>query len=203
VLVASIGKVGGGERRGGVEVDSSSNIVQRPIYQSVHNNGNNDNFKDKIKVKDILSKFSKTIKIESLIAIGVLLAASLLTITSPPAMNMAMSSMSSSSASTMSGMSGMSGMHITPTKNSTYVVQTKIMNVNTKIEINPFYSGFNTFKVTFTDAAGKPYTKMSSTEIVFSNAAADISNVLANFQKIRPGIFSVTGAYISQPVNGT
>jgi hypothetical protein len=125
VLVASIGKVGRGERRGGVEVDSSSNIGQRPIFQSVHNNGNeisnNDNFKDKVKIKDIPSKFSKTIKIESLIAIGVLLAASLLTITSPPAMNM--SSMSSSSPSTMSGMSGMS---MTPVKNSTYTIQTKI-----------------------------------------------------------------------------
>jgi hypothetical protein len=86
-----------------------------------------------------------------------------------------------------------------PTKNSTYTIQTKIMNVNTKIEINPFYSGFNTFKVTFTDAAGKPYTKVSSTEIVFANAAADISNVVANLQKIKPGVFSVTGAYISQP----
>jgi len=90
-------------------------------------------------------------------------------------------------------------MDMTPTKNSTYIIQTRIMNVNTKIEINPFYSGFNTFKVTFTDAAGKPYTKVSSTEIVFGNTAADISNVVANLHKIRPGVFSVTGAYISQP----
>ena len=76
-----------------------------------------------------------------------------------------------------------------------------IMHVlhNTKIEINPFYSGFNVFKVTFTDAAGKPYTKVSTTEIVFGNTAADISNVVANLQKIGPGVFSVTGAYISQP----
>jgi hypothetical protein len=57
------------------------------------------------------------------------------------------------------------------------------MNVNTKIEINPFYAGFNTFKVTFTDAAGKPYTKVSSTEIVFSNAAADITNEVSRQSK--------------------
>jgi hypothetical protein len=67
-----------------------------------------------------------------------------------------------------------------------HICQTKIMNVNTKIEINPFYAGFNTFKVTFTDAAGKPYTKVSSAEIVFNNAA-DITNEVANLQKIRPG----------------
>jgi methionine-rich copper-binding protein CopC len=84
-------------------------------------------------------------------------------------------------------------------KNNTYAIQTKITDVNTKIEINPFYAGFNTFKVTFTDAAGKPYTKVTSAEIVFNNAAADITNEVANLQKIRPGVFSVTGGYISQP----
>ena len=190
VLVASIGKGG----RVGVD---KSNLGEASISQTLQNDGiNKDSFaKDKVKVKDIPSKFSKTIKIESLVAMGVLLAASLLTITSPPAMNMAMSSMSSSSASTMS----MSGMSMAPVKNSTYIIQTKIMNVNTKIEINPFYSGFNVFKVTFTDAAGKPYTKVSTTEIVFGNTAADISNVVANLQKMGRGVFSVTGAYISQP----
>ena len=73
------------------------------------------------------------------------------------------------------------------------------MNVNTKIEINPFYSGFNIFKVTFTDAAGKPYTKVSSTELTFTNTVADISNEVANLQKIGPGVYSVTGGYLSQP----
>ena len=91
------------------------------------------------------------------------------------------------------------GMSMSLLKNSTHIIQTKIMNVNTKIEINPFYSAFNVFKVTFTDAAGKPYTKVSTTKIVFSNTAPDISNVVANLQKIGPGVFSVTGAYISQP----
>jgi uncharacterized membrane protein len=195
VLVANIGKVGRGGIRDGV--DKSSNHDRTSISQSAHNSdneiiNNNYNFaKDKDKVKDIPSKFSKTVKIESLIAIGVLLAASLLTITSPPIMNMP------SMAMTPSPMTP--GMSVTAPKNSTHTIQTKIMNVNTKIEINPFYSGFNVFKVTFTDAAGKPYAKVSTAEIVFSNTAADISNVVANLQKIGPGVFSVIGAYISQP----
>ncbi|MGA9153948.1 MAG: CopD family protein, partial [Candidatus Nitrosopolaris sp.] len=193
VLVASIGK---GERSG------RDGVGQTSISQTLHNNGdeinnNNNNFaKHKVKVKDIPSKFSKTIKIESLFAISVLLAASLLTITSPPVMNMSSMAMTPSSSSHSNTMSGMS---MTPVKNSTFVTQQNILNVNTKIEINPFYSGFNVFKVTFTDAAGKPYTKVSTTEIVFGNTAADISNVVANLQKMGPGVFSVTGAYISQP----
>ncbi|HYA84315.1 MAG TPA: CopD family protein [Candidatus Bathyarchaeia archaeon] len=192
VLIASIGKAGR-SGTGGAGVDSSS---QTPISQTLHNNNdeinnNNNNFaKNKVKVKDIPSKFSKTIKIECLFAMGVLLAASILTISEPPVMNMSSMAMTSSNSNTMPGMS---------MKNSTYTVQTKVMNVNTKIEINPFYSGFNTFKVTFTDAAGKPYTKVTSAEIVFNNAAADITNEVANLQKIGPGVFSVTGGYISQP----
>ena len=109
-----------------------------------------------------------------------MLAASLLTITSPPVMNMSSMAMTPSSSAQLKSMSGMS---MTPVKNSTFVTQQNILNVNTKIEINPFYSGFNVFKVTFTDAAGKPYTKVSTTEIVFGNTAADISNVVAESSK--------------------
>jgi copper transport protein len=195
VLVATIGKAGR-SGTGSAGVDNSSHIAQTPISKTVHNNNdeinnNNNNFaKNKNKIKDIPSKFSKTIKIECLFAMAVLLAASILTISEPPVMNMSSMAMTSSNSNTMPGMS---------MKNSTYTIQTKIMNVNTKIEINPFYSGFNTFKVTFTDAAGKPYTKVTSAEIVFNNAVADITNEVANLQKIRPGVYSVTGGYISQP----
>jgi copper transport protein len=198
VLVATIGKAGG-SATGDAGIDSSGHIGRTPTPQTVHNNNdkinnNNNNFaKNKSKIKDIPSKFSKTIKIECLFAMGVLLAASILTISEPPVMNMSSMGMTSSNSNTMPGMS------MTPVKNSTYTIQTKITNVNTKIEINPFYSGFNTFKVTFTDAAGKPYTKVTSAEIVFNNAVADITNEVANLQKIRPGVFSVTGGYISQP----
>src|SRR5215467_7428085 len=105
-----------------------SNFGQTSSFQTLQNARNKKGVSANFKVKDIPSKFSKTIKIESLVAIVVLLAASLLTITSPPGMNMssssAMSSMPSSSASTGS-MSGMSGMHMTPTKNSTHIVQRK------------------------------------------------------------------------------
>jgi copper transport protein len=148
---------------------------------------------------DIPSKFGKTIKIESLLAISVLLVASLLTITSPPSkmssMAMIMPGSSSSSSPTMS----MPGMSTAPLKNSTYVKQTNIMNVNTKIEVNPFYSGFNTFKTSFTDSKGKPYNQVSSVEMTFRNDQADIGPIVANLNQIRPGVYAVTGAYISQP----
>ena len=54
----------------------------------------------------------------------------------------------------------MAGMSMNNAKNNSYVKEVKILNVNTKIEINPFHSGFNTFKITFTDADGKPYSNI-------------------------------------------
>ena len=69
-------------------------------------------------------------------------------------------------------------------KNSTLVKQAKIMNVNTKIEINPFYSGFNTFKISFTDPNGKPYTKITGAEMIFKNEKADIGPIVVTMNKI-------------------
>ena len=90
---------------------------------------------------------------ESVLAICVLLVASLLTITSPNPMNMSSMSMGSSSSPflLMLPQYQMAGMSMNNAKNSSYVKEVKILNVNTKIEINPFHSGFNTFKITFTD----------------------------------------------------
>ena len=205
VLVASLAQ--GRGRRGSTSSTSSSsdNIGSgkdpgtdnnAPVSQIFSNNhggdindrNNNNSLEDKGKIKDIPSRFSKTIKIESLLAMGVLLAASLLTITSPPAMNMGMSSMAASMSSSSSSMSRMS---MTPTKISHILIQTKIMNVNTKIEINPFYSGFNTFKVTFTDANGKPSTKVNAAEMTFTNTVANMGPIVANLHRTRTrSIFS-------------
>ena len=154
---------------------------------------NNSNSK-----KNDISKFDKTIKIESLLAISVLLVASLLTITSPHPMDMShMGMMSSTSSSSSPSVMNMTGMQ-TSVKNSTYVKQVSIMNINTKIEINPFYTGFNIFKIAFTDANGKPYTKVSSAELIFRNEQKDIGPIVVNLHTVRPGIFSV-GTFIPQP----
>jgi hypothetical protein len=93
----------------------------------------------------------------------------------------------------------MTGMPMTPIKNNTYIKETTMMNVNTKIEITPFYSGFNTFKVSFTDTQDKPYTKVSSVTMAFRNDQAGIGPIAANFNQSGPGTYTITGGYLSQP----
>lgn len=163
---------------------------------------------EKIKANkiDIFGKFSKTIKIESLVAIGVLLVASLLSTTSPPSASMNMPSMGEGSHTMVMPDGGGSGgsdisssMSMSNLKNSSYVKEVKILNVTTKIEINPFYSGFNTFKITFTDSNGQPYSKILTVRMIFKNDQADIGPITAKLNQISPGIYAITGGYISQP----
>jgi putative copper export protein/methionine-rich copper-binding protein CopC len=153
---------------------------------------------------DIFGKFNKTIKIESLVAIGVLLVASLLTITSPPTTSMSMPSMdegshtmvmSDGNVMTMNDMS----MSNFKNNNNSYVKEVKILDVNTKIEINPFYSGFNTFKITFTDTNGQPYSKILTVRMIFKNDQADIGPITTKLFKVSPGVYTIRGGYISQP----
>ena len=201
VSVASIGKISGFSSGN----DSNSNL--EVAHDLDYNKTSIDEQGDKsvqsvtdkpknLKNRDIASKFTKTIKIESLLAISVLLVASILTITSPIHMNMGAMTMTSTSAISNTGMQGMLMQNL---KNSSYIKETKIMDVNTKIEINPFNSGFNTFKVTFTDSNGKSYGNISTVRMVFKNDQADIGPITANLKSISTGVYSITGGYISQP----
>jgi putative copper export protein len=173
-------------------------VIRKLASMMARNKKNSHDNVSIINKSSVFSRFASTIKIESLLAVFLLLAASLLSITSPNSMSMAsMPNMvhitSTSSSSQMAMTENQMQM-----KNSTLVKQSTIMNVNTKIEINPFYSGFNTFKITFTDPNGKPYTKITGAEMIFKNEKADIGPIVVTMKKIQPNIFAV-GTFIGLP----
>jgi copper transport protein len=213
--VVSIANLGKTEHLDGISNGTSRNLQ---VTQDFNDNGNTPNTDDieefpkrqiqqkksekwKANKTNIATKFGKTIMIESVLAICVLLIASLLTITSPNPMNMSSMSMGSSSSSSPSHDSTdqMAGMSMNNAKNNSYVKEVKILNVNTKIEINPFHSGFNTFKMTFTDAYGKPYSNLSTVRMIFKNAQADIGPITTSLKQVSAGVYTITGGYISQP----
>jgi len=190
-------------------IDKSNTIID--LVKNPKNNSNSKQEKNIEKIKsnkiDIFVKFSKTIKIEALLAIGVLLVASLLTTTSPPSsssssVSMNMSSMNEGSHMIMTNggiVEDSNSMSMKNLKNSSYITESNILNVTTKIEINPFHSGFNTFKITFTNSKGEPYSKISTVRMIFTNEQADIGPITKKLNQISPGIFAITGGYISQP----
>ena len=211
VSIASLGKTGGPDR--------ISNGINRNL-QVTHDFNYNDNARNtaddidefpkrQIKQKkskklkanrtDIATKFGKTIMLESILAICVLLVASLLTITSPNPMNMSSMNMGSSSSPAPASTVPMDHMSMHNVKNSSYVKEVKILNVNTKMEINPFHSGFNTFNITFTTADGKPYSNISTVRMIFKNDQADIAPITASLKPVSTGVYAITGGYISQP----
>lgn len=180
----------------------------------------------------VYSRFSKTIKIESLLGIAALFVASILTITSPPAsMNMPMSMMTMGVGSGNSTMTGSNmnansmnqNQHVLPSsampkeqnsnnnpnvsnqklQNSSYTSEVNIMDINTKLQINPFYSGFNTFKVTFVGTDGKPAQNISNVILQFTNDEAGIGPIVVNLNKISEGTYSTFGGYLSQKGNWT
>ena len=204
VRLASLGENGDDSRKNG-------NIDESNIIDFVNNRKKNLNSKQEQNTEktesnkiNIFGKFSKTIKIESLIAIGVLLVASLLTTTSPPSSStsMNMSSMGEDSHTMMMSPDGFgegNNMPMPNLKNNSYVKEVNILNVTTKLEINPFHSGFNTFKITFTDSHKEPYSNISTVRMIFKNEQEDIGPITKKLNQISPGIYVITGGYISQP----
>ncbi|HEX5519739.1 MAG TPA: hypothetical protein VFX18_04805, partial [Candidatus Nitrosocosmicus sp.] len=88
-------------------------------------------------------------------------------------------------------------------ENSSYTTDVKIMDTNTKFQINPFYAGFNTFKVTFTGADGKPAKDVSNVILQFTNDEADIGPIVVTLNKVSDGAYSTFGGYLSQKGNWT
>jgi putative copper export protein/methionine-rich copper-binding protein CopC len=152
-----------------------------------------------------VSKFGKTVKIESLIAIGVLFAASLLTITSPPSQ---MQQVQQGGGGVTTGAQGgampemgMQNMTATPG----FSEQVTISGMDTTLEIAPFHAGFNTFTVTLSDqATGSPPQNINAIYLRFTNPEARIGPIVTTLNSTGDGgegRYSAVGGYLSQMGN--
>jgi copper transport protein len=117
-------------------------------------------------------RFGRTIKAEALVGIGVLFAASLLTITSPPSEAMQQS-----------------GPH--------YMNRVNVDGTDVMLEISPFQPGVNTFTVTLAEG-GRPPQNIASVVLRFTNVDAGAGPLIATLQKTGDGVYSATGGYLSQ-----
>lgn len=140
-----------------------------------------------------VSKFGKTVKIESLIGIAVLFAASLLTITSPPSQ---MHQQQEAGTTPNAGMET-----VTPG----FSQEVTISGVDTTFEITPFHAGFNTFTVTLRDTAGSSPQNINAVFLRFTNPEARIGPIVATLNKTDDGSgrYSAIGGYLSQTGNWT
>ena len=142
-----------------------------------------------------VSKFGRTVKIESLIGIGVLFAASLLTITSPPSQTI-----EQQEAGAMPELE-MQQNTVTPG----FSEKVTINGVDITLEITPFHPGFNTFTVTLSDTvSGSPPQNINSVYLRFTNPEARIGPIVTTLNSTGDsGRYSATGGYLSQAGNWT
>jgi copper transport protein len=172
VLMASIG----GSKKGGSTTTSPSDTVSNTANNAV-------------------SKFGKTVKIESLIGIVVLFAASLLTITSPP---------SQMTEHQEAGAIPEMEMQDTSTAVPGFSEQIIISGVNATLEITPFHAGFNTFTVILSDVAtGSPPQNINEVFLRFTNQEARIGPIVTTLNSTgeSSGRYSAVGGYLSQTGN--
>jgi copper transport protein len=121
------------------------------------------------------ARFGRTIKAEALVGIGVLLAASFLTITSPP----------------MQAAMEQPGQH--------FMHQVNIAGTDVALEISPFQPGVNTFTATLLEGDGKPPQNIASVVLRFTNVNAGVGPLVVTLQKAGDGsVYSATGGYLSQ-----
>lgn len=153
-----------------------------------------------------VSKFGRTVKIESLIGIGVLFAASVLTITSPPTQ---MQEQQGQQEEELGGGMMTPEMEMQNTTMTTpgFSEQVTIGGVDITLEITPFHPGFNTFTVTLSDAAtGSPPQNINAVYLRFTNPEARIGPIVTTLNSTSDGssgTYSTIGGYLSQTGNWT
>lgn len=128
--------------------------------------------------ENVALKFTRTVRIESIIGVGVLLAASFLTITSPPAQE---------------------HHHATTGPVSGIVETATVDNVDITVKISPFQVGVNRFEVSLRSPDGQAPVNLQAAFMRLTNTEARVGPIIVTLDKIGDGSFAATGAFLSQP----
>jgi uncharacterized membrane protein len=118
-----------------------------------------------------VATFAKTIKVEAILGIGVLLAASVLTVISPP----------------VEALAG----------GQSYVHRVTIDDTDATFEISPFRPGFNTFTVAL-EQDGASARNIHHVTMRFTNEDARIGPIVVTLNHAGEGAYSATGGYLSR-----
>lgn len=81
---------------------------------------------------------------------------------------------------------------------NTFLQRTVIDNVTLEYEITPVQVGINTFIVALKDENNKPLSNINNVIMQFTNQNQNIGPIIANLKKTGEGVYSITGAYLSQ-----
>ena len=135
--------------------------------------------------KTTFYKFNTTIKIESCIAIIVLIIASLLTITSPP--------------QERQNYSGVKKSNLDIVESTPFTYNMVISKVNLGFRIFPFQVGYNIFNISLTDSgSNKPISDVSNVFAQLDKADSNLGPIIIRFTSKNTS-YSANGGYLTQP----
>jgi methionine-rich copper-binding protein CopC len=87
----------------------------------------------------------------------------------------------------------------TTNETKTFIEKTTINKVNLEYEITPLIAGINIFTVTLKDEEmNKPIGNVKNVIMQFTNQDKSIGPIIANLKNIENGVYTTTGAYLSQ-----
>jgi copper transport protein len=138
----------------------------------------------------LIRRFSspkKTIKIECILALGVLCVASVLTVTSPPAASKNNEIVQLNSNADMSS-----------AEQDEFVRTLETQGVPIRFVISPFVTGFNNFTISIL-GNNENIGQLLNASIEFRKSDLSLGPIFANLAKNNNTSFSVNGGYLSQP----
>ena len=149
--------------------------------------GVDDDESSKTNFSKKFSSVKKTIKIECLLAASVLCAASVLTMTSPPA------SMQNNGI-TQSNLSS----NVPSAMQNEFVRTLETQRVPIVLVISPFVTGFNNITVNFV-GSNESVGKVSNVSIEFKKSDLSLGPIFAKLSASNETSYSIEGGYLSQP----
>jgi copper transport protein len=155
------------------------------IVRDEKNNGQDTNEKKKKSRLKVPSSLKSTIKIEVILMLFILAAASVLTVTSPSSQDHR-----STHADTSDG-------QILTTMHGNYIQTFEIQGVPISLHISPFTVGFNNFTVNFL-GENQDVSKVSNVFIEFKKSDLSLNPLNAQLQKSNGTAYSSFGGYLSQ-----
>jgi copper transport protein len=188
---------------------------RQTIWKKIRSYSNDSSKNNTQNINSVISTFSKSVKIESIVGIVLLMSVAFLVNTGLPAsefqnqlqpnqqqqqQQQQFTAASMSSYTSVAASTGDNNSSSTSSQNR--FVSTKFLDNGSKmtLSIDPFSIGNNNFKIVFTDLAGDPIG-IKSAQMKFNQIEEGIGPINVNAQQIAKGVFSANTAAFSLPGN--
>ncbi|MFL6407604.1 MAG: copper resistance protein CopC [Nitrososphaeraceae archaeon] len=175
-----------GARHGGEQLEVE------PVDKNDNNDKNKNQVLKKSKKTNIVSKFSRTTKVEAIVGIALLAAVALLVNTGTPGSEFQTQQQKQS----VNALTSANSITNTAVSQQQHFTSTRFVEGGNKVvlSIDPFAPGNNNFKISFLDSKRNPLD-IKSAQIRYTQIEKGIGPINVNTTQVSRGVFSVNAAF--------